>query len=327
MTSLRFLAGLSLLSLVACAPDSGVDDLEEAEENEGALVTPRLVFGSDWSESAAGKLRAGDAIELAYDIARLPHCRGEQGGIPQWSITAFYKVGDGALHSVPVGGLNATGTTVIVPEKKGKLELWFEATNRWGCHEFDSNFGDNYRFTVSAALGQPDWIGNGARVIDRATCSAGPCDASRVALETAFTYGTWARQRATIAGLYFDVWEEGVTDWNNPDLWKEVDAQIHFRFAGQAAFTARYVDFFQHVGNDARYEVRLRTIDPFFAMPSVVAPEACPDADLTRTPDGQYVTTRVEYYFTVDGVELRPEGGGAYEGHFEDYVGPYAACL
>jgi hypothetical protein len=146
-------------------------------------------------------------------------------------------------------------------------------------------------------------------------------------LEEAFTFGTWARQRATIAGLYFDVWEEGVTDWKNPDLWKEVDVQFHYRFAGQAAFSSRYVDFFQNVGNDARYELRLRNIDPFFAMPSVVAEENCPAAELSVTPDGQYVSTEVEYYFSADGVELRPESGGTFIGRFEDYVGPYAACL
>jgi len=330
---MKQVAGLSLfallcLSLPACAPDSGLDESEDTGEGEDALTDPRLVFSANWSESSEGKLRAGDAIEIAYDASRLASCAsGEQGGVPQWSITAYYKVGSGDVHAVTVAGLNAAETPVIVPEQKGKLELWFEATNKWGCQAFDSDFGDNYEFNVAAPLGQPDWVGNGARVIDRWTCSAGPCDASRVALETAFTYGTWARQRATIAGLYFDVWEEGVTDYDNADLWKQVDAQVHLRFAGQTAFTARYVDFFQRVGNDARYELRLRTIDPFYAKPSVVPADQCPDAELSVTPDGNYVTTDVEYYFTVDGVELRPAPGQTYVGHFEDYVAPYSACM
>jgi len=305
-----------------------MDAFEDASESEEALGDPRLVFSANWSESREGKLRAGDAIEIAYDKARLATCAsGEQGGIPQWSITAYYRVGDGAVHAVTVAGLNAQQPALIVPEQQGELELWFEATNRWGCQAFDSGFGENYRFAVSAPLGQPDWVGNGARVIDRATCGAGPCDHSRVGLGSSFTYGTWARQRATIAGLYFDVWEEGVTDWDNPDLWKQVDAQVHLRFAGQEAFTTRYVDLFQRVGNDARYELRLRTIDPFFAMPSIVAAEQCPQAKLTVSADGYYVSTDLEYYFTVDGVELRPAPGETFEGRFEDYVGPYAACL
>ena len=322
---LPLMATFALLS--ACAPENDLGELEQAGEGQAALSGSRINFSADWAEKVEGKLRAGDPIELVFDEARLASCRGEQNGIPQWAITAYYRVNGGELHTVPVAGLNAGETVTIVPTEKGKLELWFEETNRWGCHAYDSNLGANYVFKVGAAVGQPGWVGNGARVIDRWTCSAGPCDQSRVSLEEEFTFGTWARQRATIAGLYFDVWEEGVTDWKNPDLWKEVDVQLHYRFAGQAAFSARYVDFFQNVGNDARYELRLRSIDPFYAMPSVVAEESCPAAELSVTPDGQYVSTEVEYFFTADGVELRPEGGGTFVGRFEDYVGPYAACL
>lgn len=321
-----YLALASSVILSACAP--GADfDVEEADDTEAALSTPRIVFTASWEEKVEGKLRAGDAIELVFDDARLAKCRGEQNGIPQWAITAYYRVGDGEVHAVPVAGLNAGDVTLIVPEKKGTLEVWFEETNRWGCHGYDSNLGDNYRFELAAPVGQPDWVGNASRVIDRWTCSGGPCDASRVSLEQGFRFDTWARQRATIASLYFDVWEEGVTDFANPELWKQVDAQIHVRFAGQEAFTSRYVDFAQYVGNDARYEVRLRTLDPFFAMPSVVAEESCPDAELTLTPDGQYVSTEVEFWFSADGVELRPADGGTFKGRFEDYASPYAACL
>lgn len=322
------LSCLLLSSLVACAPDGGVDLGEETSEVDEALSAPRIVFSASWGETTVGKLRAGDGIEIAYDASRLATCAsGEQGGIPQWSITAHYKVGDSEVHSVAVAGLNAAPTPMIVPQQKGKLEIWFEANNKWGCQAFDSDFGSNYRFNVAAPLGQPGWVGNGARVIDRWTCEAGPCDASRVSLDTAFTYGTWARQRATIAGLYFDVWEEGVTDFDNADLWKQVDAQVHFRFTGESTFGTRYVDFFRRVGNDARYEVKLRTIDPFFAKPSVVPADQCPAGELSLTPDGQYVTTSVEYYFTIDGVELRPSSGAYFVGNFEDYVQPYAACL
>lgn len=322
------LACLVLSSLAACAPGGGVDLGETTGEGDDALTAPAIELTAAWDEIVHGKLRAGDAIEIDYDPSRLASCAsGEQGGVPQWSITAHYKVGDSEVHSVAVAGLNAGATPVIVPQQKGKLEIWFEATNKWGCQAFDSDFGANYKFNVAAPLGQPGWVGNPARVIDRWTCEAGPCDASRVSLETEFTYGTWARQRATVAGLYFDVWEEGVTDFDNPDLWKQVDAQVHFRFTGETAFTTRYVDFFRRVGNDARYEVKLRTIDPFFAMPSVVPAAQCPAGELSLTPDGQYVTTAVEYYFTIDGIELKPSAGDYFVGHFEDYVQPYAACM
>jgi hypothetical protein len=28
------------------------------------------------------------------------------------------------------------------------LELWFEASSATGCHQFDSNFGQNHRFPI-----------------------------------------------------------------------------------------------------------------------------------------------------------------------------------
>ncbi len=315
------------LALAACAPSEPELDEETSDQSEGALGEARITFGADFSETVQGKLRAGDPIELSYDASRLPGCRGEQNGVPQWAITAHYKVGGGEPHAIVVAGLMAESPAIIVPETSGQLEVWFSVTNRWGCNQYDSNFGGNYGFSVAAPLGQPGWAGNVASVVQRWTCEGGPCDHHRVDLAQGFTFGTWARQRAAIAGVYFDVWEEGVTDYDNADLWKQVDAQVHFRFAGEAAFTSRYVDFFRRVGNDARYELRIRSIDPFHAMPSVVAEDQCPAADLTLTPDGQYVSTEVELYFTADGVELRPAPGQTYTARFEDYASPYAACL
>ncbi len=318
------LAVVALSSLWGCTTDSSaeVDAL-----GQQALGAARITFGADWSESVQGKLRAGDPITIAYDASRLPTCRGDQGGIPQWAITANYRVAGGEIHAITVAGLSAASPVVVVPEAKGDLEMWFEVDNRWGCHAFDSDFNHNYHFKIGAAQNGPDWVGNAASVINRATCEGGPCDANRVGLEHGFSFDTWARQRAAIASLYFDVWEEGVTDFDNADLWKQVDAQIHFRFAGQPAFTSRYVDFFKRNGNDARYQVRLITLDPFFAMPSMVPAESCPEAQLTLSPNGQYAMTDVEYYFTIDSVELRPGPGETYHGHFEDYANGYSACL
>lgn len=36
-----------------------------------------------------------------------------------------------------------------------------------------------------------------------------------------FRFDTWARQRATVAHVYSEAWEEGFTDWDKPDLWKQ----------------------------------------------------------------------------------------------------------
>src|SRR5690606_17808987 len=98
------------------------------------------------------------------------------------------------------------------------------------------------------------------------------------------------------------------------------------RFDGQEAFTMQYADYLQRVGNDARFELGLRDLDPFFMMPSQVAPEQCPDVALETTPDGLHVRAHVEITFEADGVPLAP-ASGAYVGTFEDHAAPYAACL
>src|SRR5690606_14938332 len=107
---------------------------------------------------------------------------------------------------------------------------------------------------------------------------------------------------------------------------REVDARVHVRFDGQEAFTMRYADVFGRVGNDARFQLALRQIDPFHAMSSQVPADACPDVALETSPDGFHVHTSVELTFEADGVVLAPEAG-SYVGVFEDYAQPYAACL
>ena len=42
--------------------------------------------------------------------------------------------------------------------------------------------------------------------------------------------------------LFFEVWMQGVTDFPNPDLWQQLDVELHWRVKGAAAFTTQYVD-------------------------------------------------------------------------------------
>jgi hypothetical protein len=324
-------AALTLAALGCAPPGSSELAEEELALDEDALETATIRFAADWSETVDGELRAGASARIVFDPARLPRCRGTQGGIPQWSIGASWLLRgtDGSEHrgSGTVAGLNAGSPVVVDLPVAGELSVWFELTDRWGCHEYDSNFGEDYVFDVGGPEGAPGWVGNAASVISRATCDGGyACEASRVPLENGFRFDTWARQRAAIAGVYFDVWEEGVTDRDDAEIWREVDAQVHVRFDGQEATTMRYADFLRRVGNDARFELRLRTIDPFHAMPSQVPADGCPDVALELSEDGFYVRTSVEITFSADGVDLAP-ASGSYVGVFEDYASPYAACL
>ncbi len=309
----------------ACAPEQGTAALDDTEQTDAALGEATVTFGADWSENVSGVLVEGGKLTIAYDDTRLASCRGTQGGVPQYAVTAHYRLG-GEEGSVVVAGLTNGQSPTVELEGSGELELWFEATNKWGCHAWDSDLGQNYRFNVLETASKPNWIGNAASVVSRTTCDGGPCDGSRSPLENGVHFDTWARQRAAITSIYFDAWEPGVTDFDNHDLWKQLDVQAHARWAGQTSFTTTYVDFFRNVGNDARYELSLRELDPFRGY-AVTDPANCPEGALEKSPDGSYVRTYVELYFTVNGKELRPAPGKTYRVDFEDYASPYAICL
>jgi len=116
-----------------------------------------------------------------------------------------------------------------------------------------------------------------------------------------------------------------VTDRDDPELWRKLDLRVHYRFRRGGPASWRWVSFDRRVGNDARYAVDLRReIDPLGGRPRTSAAD-CPDVPLRVTADGSYVETEIEYFFSVNGAELRPAGGW-FEGRFQDYLGLYDPC-
>lgn len=319
---------LACALLVGCAaPSSNVDEDGSDSSEAAASAVPVITFGADWTVKVDGTLRAGSKVDVVYDPARLATCRGDQGGLPQWSLSAGWSYA-GADGTAAVAGLNAPKAprfTIDLPVS-GEIAMWFENGNRWGCHAYDSSFGANYHFKVLPRENAPGWMGNVASVISRATCDDGrACDADRHALD-GFKFDTWARQRAAITGAFFDVWKEGVTDHDDPDLWKKLDVRAYYRPVGEKTWSFAYVPFEKRVGNDARYQQSLRAIDPLGGR-TRTSKSDCPAGALRKSADGQYVELDVELYFTVNGEELRPSSGATYKGTYSDYVGLYAPCL
>lgn len=313
-----------LLSLAGCGPsllDAPSD--RPGAAREGAQVT--LSFGADWSEAASGPLVAGDRVWVDYDPARLPRCRGVKYGRPAWGLTGFWRVNGGEVGSFPVVMHSAPPEPVFEVPEAGELELWFSNTDVYGCVDWDSDWGANYRFPVASGGVAPGWLGAADVVLSRATCDGGPCDADRRPLEQGFVFDTWARQRAAVAETSFRVWAPGVTDFDNPDLWRQLDARVHWRAGSDAAWSWDWVAFDGRVGNDARYAVPLRSIDPLPGA-TIVDPADCP-AGLSVTPDGQYVELAVELFFSVNGQELRAPDGAPFVGTFQDYRGLYEPCF
>lgn len=315
----------SLLLITACgeADPAPSNELIQTGESLGA-ASPSLHFGRSGIQ-LSGTLTAGRELRLSYDADRIAACKGTlNDGRPAWSITGYASVNGGEPTSFHLAGFNSNGgttdpVTAVVPlAEEGELQLWFQITNRWGCQAWDSAYGRNFRFQIAANPAAPDWLGNLRVIISRA---GGGCDAAAPLQNDGFTFGTWARSRAADTALCFEAWEPGVTDWANPELWKQLDARIYYRYGSTGPFEFAYVDLEKRVGNNARYRAELRGIDPFRPYQF-----ACPAAPLTYTADGFYVNTTMEFYLEVNGKQLRPSPNGVFLGHFDDYVDAYRNC-
>ena len=257
---------------------------------------------------------------------------------PAWGTTGHAILPDGTQVSFPAGGLElqngGTPGFTLPAGNGGDLTVWFESTNIYGCHEYDSNEGANFHFQVATAANVPSWVGDGDTVLSRGACGNGTvCDADRHDIAAGFTFDTWARQRAAITEVELQTYEAGVTDHPNADLWKDLDVEVHYRFGGTGAYTTAYVSLEDQVGNNARYAWSLRPVDPLPGQDggALTDPSQCPSFALTVSSDGQYVQTSVDYWFTVNGVALRPSSASVgasatYGGSFSTYAGLYAVC-
>ena len=139
-------AALALLLCTACNSGPATSDEQDFTESDPATI----VFDAEFGENVDGDLVEGGLVVLEYDAERVSQCVAQQGGVPQYAVTAYYSLDGSEPETIVVAGLNADAEPTIELESAGELEIWFEVTNRWGCHEWDSDFGNNYRFDVSA---------------------------------------------------------------------------------------------------------------------------------------------------------------------------------
>lgn len=119
---------------------------------EPATTGAVLAFNADQTESQSGAIVGGQQIVVHYEPERLSECAASSAGYAKWTVSMHYKVDGGAEKSVLV--TRAEGTelvpsdpTVTVP-RGSDLEVWFDATSVYGCHEYDSNNGGNYHFAI-----------------------------------------------------------------------------------------------------------------------------------------------------------------------------------
>ncbi|MCB9652923.1 MAG: hypothetical protein H6729_02175 [Deltaproteobacteria bacterium] len=269
-----------------------------------------------------GLLEPGGTLTVDYDLSRLTACRGTHNGYPAWDIIAharFLPGGQSAQASVRFfGAPNGTPSlepesmpfTTRIPADTSRVELWFENYTGAGsnCRAWDSNYGSNFQFPVLTPVG---WMGKPVVAISRGGATA----CSGVAMDEGFVYDTWTRQRAAYRNVCFEIWKRDVTDRDNPELWREINAQVHFRYAPTEAFQTAYLNFARRDGNNAQYVFALDTVDPF-------RPYRCTTEPYVVTPAGYDVAT-MEFYFSANGATLRRPDGTNFVGRFEDDPGSH----
>jgi hypothetical protein len=152
-------SGLVVALLTACAMDAttgagGGDDSIGGKADDASEGTATIVFSEGYGEELTGTIEAGAPLRVVYDADRLPGCRGEMYGNPAWAVTASWFVDDGSPVDVLLSA-NTDGlfeAIIDVVPAGADLALYFQVTNRWGCQEFDSDYGANYHFPIGGSV-------------------------------------------------------------------------------------------------------------------------------------------------------------------------------
>jgi hypothetical protein len=114
---------------------------------------PVIHFRSDFVIGVDRVLQAGADFLVDYDLHRLG-CRADYNGLQTWDVKIDYRFDGGAvatqsLTESPSESIRLQAPARIhAPDGARSLEMWFESSDRTGCHQWDSDYGRNYQFTL-----------------------------------------------------------------------------------------------------------------------------------------------------------------------------------
>jgi hypothetical protein len=119
------------------------------------IAPANITFLSDWNIVMDGIVVSETELDVHYDASRLSRCRArDENGFDNWQMQAFVSVdGAPAMAFDLMGGqgtpyLFAQRTNFVVPKGK-ELSIWFKGSDVTGCVEWDSAYGQNYRFPIA----------------------------------------------------------------------------------------------------------------------------------------------------------------------------------
>ncbi len=111
---------------------------------------PTIRFGGDWQNRVGGSFGPGTVL-VDYDLSRAP-CRSTYNGNDAFGVTMYTSVdGEPATAQSMVTQVDArnfaTPRFVSLPQGDHTLSIWFENSDSYGCHTWDSNYGANFAFS------------------------------------------------------------------------------------------------------------------------------------------------------------------------------------
>jgi len=168
------------------------------------------------------------------------------------------------------------------------------------------------------------WAGQTTITMER--YASDPCSGTRRVDRDPIAYDEWSRQRAGVKNVCFEVWKPGVTDRENPDFWRELDVQVHYRYGSEGEFKTKYVSSIDRRGNNRRYAWSLdMSLDPLVYVGSVATMRApftiLSESENPVTGEGSAtVRSTMEFYFTVNGKVLNASNDAPYRVDYMGYV-------
>jgi hypothetical protein len=205
----------------------------------------RLDFNVGYTTKQAGALVRGGHLTVNYAQERLTNCRATHNGYRFWSLDANVKFQPSGL--VSTGTLVASNGPAVssvpfdaeIPDGTTSAELWFHNYSPGECDAWDSNFGQNYHFSVGGQTAQVGWLGDWGSSTSR-ECTHQPGVLDPIVVDE------YARERACLF-VDGDVWVPGAED--HPE-W--IFAQVEWQKDAQPVVVSD-LDFVSRVGNNSRF--------------------------------------------------------------------------
>jgi hypothetical protein len=113
-----------------------------------------LEFREDWTIQQSHPLVAGDHVVVRYHRARLAgHEQLSRGGTHKWTLSGFCSLNGSPPQAFELGGRSSdeVAEQLLTLSADGTMEVWFERSDLYGEHHYDSDFGRNFRFPVLPA--------------------------------------------------------------------------------------------------------------------------------------------------------------------------------